>query len=220
FHRTSRIHCQGRNEDINIVSGLEVQFGRGRSRSWDGHLYNRWGFSARSGFRTEGFFGLAVASRNFWSKSGEKIRRLTTAKILVFQNSIPWVTFVSRFEYLSDSRIDSLDHVILDENTGVRGYPVLFASGDRRIVGNLEARFFSGITIFTSRLGGILHFDFGSIWDETEALSDSRLIWSAGTGLRIDLGQAGNGRTARFDLSYAESLETWVISMGIGQYVK
>lgn len=218
FERTSRINLQGRTEDIVLSSGGSVFVGQARSLSVGNLVYNTWRTRVFGGLRAGNMFVSGQLSRQGWISSGAEIRSSANAILTVFHNGLHWMTFASRLVFLSDKRIDQLDPLSLDESNGIRGYRENTLTGDRALIGNFETRFFSGVDILTTRIGGALNFDFGGAWDRDRKLRLDEMIWSAGAGLRLDLGQAGAGRVLRVDLTYVGRQNNWQISTGVGQY--
>ena len=157
-------------------------------------------------------------SRQGWISGKTEIRSVTIATVSTFHNGLHWMTLASRLIFVADQRIDALDPLAVDEVNGVRGYRENTLTGDRALIGNLETRLFSGIKILSARIGGALHFDYGGTWDRNRSLRLDEMIWSAGAGLRLDLGQAGGGRVIRVDATFANSQNNWQISSSVGQY--
>lgn len=90
----------------------------------------------------------------------------------------------------------------LGSHNGLRGYPTFAFSGNRRIVYNVEHRYFSSIEAWIFRLGTTLFWDGGLAWNESDKLRDQKFHQSVGMGLRIDnTKQKGTG-IIRIDLAY------------------
>lgn len=218
FERTSRINLQGRTEDVVLTTGASIFAGQARSLSVGNLIYNTWRADAFGGVRVGNAIISGRLSRQGWISDGAEFRSRTSAILTAFHNGLDWMTFASRVIFLADKRIDQLDPLSLDESNGIRGYRENTLTGDRALIGNFETRLFTGIEILTTRIGGALNFDFGGAWDRDRALRLDEMIWSAGAGLRLDLGQAGAGRVIRVDLTFVGRQNNWQISTGIGQF--
>ncbi len=93
--------------------------------------------------------------------------------------------------------------LILDAETGLRGYEANGLKGDNRIINSLEARFFPKWTLWVIDLSGVAFWDFGTIWNETIDLVDTKWHHSAGLGVRLHFNKSSNPRhTSRIDVAY------------------
>lgn len=218
FKRSRHIDFLGRTEDVTLLSGGGVSLGQARGVELGDLLYTTWGVNALGSFVLAGTIVQAGLAREGWVADGSEIRSILSATIKAHNTSMNRVTLAGRFSFLQDKRAEDDNTLALDEEGGLRGYPAYFRTGDRRLVGNFEIRFFPELEILTARMGPILHFDGGAIWSRDEKLTFADLVWSAGGGLRFDLGRAGSGRVIRADISYAHNLRSWQISTGIRQF--
>ncbi len=215
FYRERRIKYQSRVEDITILNGIGAGVGQGRDDRLRGHLYTLWTASLNYGARINDFIFGGSTRRTSWRKGGKEIRSTVHSFLIAYYNRISWVTFAGRTQFSSDKRRDDPNPLSVDGSSGVRGYPANFVSGNKLFIGNLESRLISGVGVLTARMGFALHFDFGAAWGADEKFSLDKFVWSAGPGLRLDMGQIG---TVRVDLSYVRSLDSWQISAATGQF--
>ena len=215
FYRERRIKYQSRVEDITILNGIGIGVGQGRDDRLRGHLYTLWLASLNYGARIHNFIFGGATSRKGWRKGGQEIRSTVHSFLIAYYNRIPWVTFAGRSQFSYDKRRDDPNPLSVDCSSGVRGYPANFVSGNKLFIGNLESRLITGLGLLTARMGLALHFDFGTAWGADEKFALDKFVWSAGPGLRIDMGQIG---TVRVDLSYVRSLDSWQISAATGQF--
>ncbi len=215
FYALERLKYQKRVEDVEIVNGIGLKFGQGRAESLDNHLYSIWGIGARYGAVISDFIFAGRVRRSGWIKGGSEIRSTFRSSLIAYHNGFSWVTFAGRAFYGFDRRKGDPNPLSVDGGSGVRGYPANSLTGNQLLVGNFETRFFTGLSGLTTRLGFALHFDFGTAWGDGDELTYDRFIWSAGPGLRLDMGQIG---TVRVDISYLNSLDSWAISASTGQF--
>ncbi len=101
---------------------------------------------------------------------------------------------------------DRLRQLILDNETGLRGYSVNDLQGDNRFIANFELRFFPDITIWIAKLGGTLFFDTGTAWRQNTKLGNTRWHSSAGFGIRVENMKA-TGTTALFRIDFAYNFD-------------
>lgn len=101
---------------------------------------------------------------------------------------------------------NKLRQLILDNETGLRGYSVNDLQGDNRLIANFELRFFPDITVWIAKLGGTLFFDTGASWNQTVRLDKTRWHSSAGFGFRVENMKA-TGTTALFRIDFAYNFD-------------
>ncbi|MFQ5608411.1 MAG: BamA/TamA family outer membrane protein, partial [Candidatus Zixiibacteriota bacterium] len=218
FYRTRRINYQFRTEDITISRGVAVAISQRRGPGLNELFYNSLDASVFFDLQKGDFIAKSRFQRIGWFGDGLEFRTLTALSLFGFHNGVNWVTFAGRSSYTHDRRQIDFDPLSVDEDRGVRGYPFNYLTGNHSIVGSLEARFHTGVTALTTRLGFAAFFDFGTAWNSGERMKLGEYIWSAGAGVRVDLAQIGGGRMARLDLTYAEATSSWEVSAGMGQF--
>lgn len=107
-----------------------------------------------------------------------------------------------RYDYGKNLAQDEL--LPLGGEQGLRGYPNEFALGERRLLINLEQRYYFKTHLFNLfRFGAVAFFDVGGTWQEQGvAATDSGLLRSAGIGLRINSSKTSIGKIIHMDLAY------------------
>jgi hypothetical protein len=107
-------------------------------------------------------------------------------------------------------RLDGEDQLLLGGDSGLRGYPLRYQAGDRRVLLTLEQRFFSDREIFhVAHLGGAVFFDAGQAWF-VEPLSQldarfyqqRRILKDAGLGLRLGSSRSSRGGVLHLDVAF------------------
>lgn len=94
--------------------------------------------------------------------------------------------------------------ILLGGDNGLRGYPLRYQSGDKRLLFTIEQRFFSDWYPFhLFNVGGAVFFDAGRTWG-SDALGSKSLgtLKDVGVGLRIGSTRSGNGRVMHIDLAF------------------
>ena len=114
--------------------------------------------------------------------------------------------------------LDTESQLLLGGDSGLRGYPLRFQDGDRRLLLTLEQRFFSRREFFRLfNLGAAVFFDAGSAWFE-DSLADPEVLRDVGLGLRIGSSRSGGGTMVHLDLAFPldrdRSIESvqWLVS--------
>lgn len=99
--------------------------------------------------------------------------------------------------------LDLDQYLVLGGDTGLRGYPLRFQSGDKRALFTVEQRFFTDWYPFRLfHVGGAVFFDAGRAWGNSPAgASGNQLLKNVGFGLRIGSSRSGLGRMTHVDLA-------------------
>ena len=89
-------------------------------------------------------------------------------------------------------------------DTGLRGYPLRYQTGDKRAVLTVEQRYFTDWHPFRLfRVGGAVFFDAGRVWGEQPGSSaQAGLLRDVGFGLRIASDRSGFGRMTHIDIAF------------------
>ena len=125
-------------------------------------------------------------------------------------------------------RLDGEDQLLLGGDSGLRGYPIRYQAGDRRVLLTLEQRFFSDREIFhLAHLGAAVFFDAGQAWfvdiltERDVVLSQKRkILKDIGLGLRIGSSRSSRGGVLHLDVAFpldgGRSIQNlqWLVSTG------
>jgi len=94
----------------------------------------------------------------------------------------------------------------LGGDTGLRGYPLSYQSGERRALTTLEERLYSDwYPYHLFRLGGAVFADCGRAWNgtgETPADNRNKILCDAGFGLRFLSARSAFGNVAHVDFAF------------------
>lgn len=108
-------------------------------------------------------------------------------------------------------RLDGEDQLLLGGDSGLRGYPLRYQAGDRRMLLTLEQRFFSDRELFhLVHLGAAVFFDAGQAWfvnprsqrDPKLAAQERRILKDAGLGLRLGSSRSSRGAVLHLDVAF------------------
>jgi outer membrane protein assembly factor BamA len=216
FIRTSRINGFTIVEDIQTGQRLDLSFGRAFApRSYSS--FNQAELKASAGYRGGPHLLLFSFDRSVWYRPGLTARRTSDLVLKYYNNGLSFFTLAFRGAYTSDRRARTEQAVLLDGDTGIRGYDRFFRTGDRAATLNLEGRFFSGLQILEVMFGGAIFADMGQSWKPNEVVKIYMPHWSYGVGLRISLEKISKNELIRLDFSRTE-LGKWEWSVGTGQY--
>jgi outer membrane protein assembly factor BamA len=147
-------------------------------------------------------YGQVTGASAFESNAKAKYTYLEVKGIGFYTLSRKWV-IASRFRQQTAWNWDARRQLVLDNDAGLRGYNVNEISGDNRIVGNLELRFFPDWGISFLRISGAAFFDIGTAWNQDIQLTDTRWYQSAGIGIRIhNLKSSADNEVIRLDFAF------------------
>ena len=101
------------------------------------------------------------------------------------------------------NRLDQDQHLQLGGDSGLRGYPLRYQSGDKRALLTVEQRYFTDWYPWRLfKVGGAVFFDVGRVWgDSPVPQSNSELLRDVGFGLRIGNDRSGLGRMTHIDVA-------------------
>lgn len=100
--------------------------------------------------------------------------------------------------------LDMDQHLLLGGETGLRGYPLRYQSGDKQALLTVEQRFFSDWYPFRLvHVGGAVFFDVGRAWGETPVSAlPNEWLRDVGFGLRLGNARSGLGRMTHIDIAF------------------
>src|SRR6185295_668750 len=108
-------------------------------------------------------------------------------------------------------RLDGEDQLLLGGDSGLRGYPLRYQAGDRRVLLTLEQRFFSDRELFhLAHAGAAVFFDAGQAWfvdplsarDFRLAQQERRILKDVGLGLRFGSSRSSQGGVLHLDVAF------------------
>lgn len=112
--------------------------------------------------------------------------------------------FFATLEGAVAEHLDRENQLLLGGDNGLRGYPLRYQDGERRLLLTLEQRFFTDYYPFhLFHLGGAAFFDIGRTWPGDEAQAPN-LGWlrDIGIGLRLSPSRSGLGNVIHLDLAF------------------
>jgi len=171
--------------------------------------------SARSALMIAGNLGhgLALSDRSTLVSAIDLNGRLESGSLrdAVVEGAVRYYTqqssrflFFTTLEGAYGRNLD-LDHqLLIGGDNGLRGYPLRYQGGDRRILLTVEQRFFSDWYPFRLfRVGAAAFFDVGRTWGETSLGTPSQgLLKDVGVGLRFGSSRSGLGNIIHVDVAF------------------
>ena len=106
-------------------------------------------------------------------------------------------------QFAAANDINTSNQLTLGGDNGLPGYPTRYQSGNKRVLFNLEQRFYSNWYPFRLfRIGGGVFFDAGHAWGgDTTNVVDKGWLFNIGAGLRVFSVRSAFGNVWRLDLA-------------------
>jgi outer membrane protein assembly factor BamA len=181
----------------------------GRALTGLGSTQNLWLYSASAsdGFRlSSNSVLLGSASVSGQTGYGPLDRYLASSSIRYYGHSDDrTLTFVSLSGSVAKLDPNNLaNQLVLGGDTGLRGYPRNYQTGDRLVLLNVEERVYTDWYPFRLiRVGGAAFFDWGRAWNGPgESLSSARWLSDVGFGLRFLSTRSSFGNVLHVDLAF------------------
>ena len=190
-----------------FAMGTQSSIQLGRALTALGSTENLWLYavSASDGFRLSPRHSL-LASASVAGQTGYAPldRKLASGSIRYYGNSDSrTLTFVSlAADTLTDA--NSTTQLGLGGDTGLRGYPRSYQTGDHRVLLNVERRVYTDWYPFRLfRVGGAVFYDLGRAWSGTgESPSSAHWLNDVGLGLRILSTRSAFGNVLHIDFAF------------------
>ncbi len=215
FVKLRRIDGFDVTEDFTTGRGLALSFGRAFNDG--GGVYNRGRASYGHVKYDNGHLFAMGGEGSLWWLDGHRLRESLRLRGYYYNRTMDDLTIAGRLAYDADSRRDGSNPLVLGGTTGVRGLDEFAATGNRRIVFNLEARSQPQLEILSVLFGGAAFFDVGRTFEFEEEFGVRNMVASIGAGLRISLERASSEGIVRIDVAYSETAG-WGLSISTGQY--
>jgi Omp85 superfamily domain len=216
FARVNNRNQIGRPEFFALGFASTVQLGRADT-GW-GSTSNAWLYSGSvsRGFEPAPEHTL-LASAAFTGQylNGQVRRQRLGGQVQYFLPQSPTWLFYASAAADTLKNPDAADSLQLGGDSGLRGYPMRFQSGDRRALITLEERFYTDLYLWRLfRLGGAAFFDTGRAWGGANVNIDKPgWLNSIGVGLRIFSVRAAFSNVLHVDLAFPLDPDTHVKRM-------
>jgi hypothetical protein len=140
-----------------------------------------------------------------WGSGGPENARLGGRARWYWRQADDWL-LVATSEADVAHDLDPEAQLLLGGDSGLRGYPLRYQDGDRRVLLSLEQRLFTGFYPFRLvHVGAAAFFDVGRTWSSTSDVPDpADLGWlrDVGVGLRLSPSRSGLGSVIHLDLAF------------------
>jgi outer membrane protein assembly factor BamA len=189
------------------VMGFQSSAQLGRSLTALGATQELWIYSvsANDGYRTPegGILLSSLSSKGQWGY-GPLDKQASGGSIRYYSH--PDSHTLNFFSLAGDVLRDatSSTQLVLGGDTGLRGYPRNYQSGDQRVVFNVERRVYTDWFPFRLfRVGGAVYYDLGRAWGGPNSNTEhAGWLSDVGFGLRILSARSAFGNVLHIDLAF------------------
>ncbi len=195
----------GRTEDFFFGTRLAASIGwadSGLGSDRDAAIFS---VSAGKGFgRLEDAALLVELSATGRHESGRAANTLATFDARYYWHWADKRTFFMTLSATAGDNLDLDNPVQLGGDTGLRGYPLRYQSGDAKLLFTIEQRFFTDWYPFRLvRIGGAVFADAGRTWGRNP-VGEEELGWlrNVGFGLRLAPTRASSDKMVHVDLAF------------------
>lgn len=206
----------GFTEDFVLGRFVRLSYSRAFNPEFDDHEFDAASVELSRYYAYKSNLVFIDYDRTFWFRGRENLRRRTYVSGKYYNRAHDLLTIAVRVAYSSDWRQKDVNSLALGGTTGIRGFERFFRTGDRRLVFNLEGRFYPDWKILSVRLGNVIFTDMGNIWKRGQPLGFRGFDVSVGMGLRLAFEKSSRS-IVRIDLAYS-GRNGWQLSIGTGQY--
>jgi len=205
FEQASNIDQIGRTEDRFL--GRRLSLSLGAATEWLGSDRDALVFNARA---QTGFGSSKRDSLILEGGLGSRIENGDAANLVVdFSARFFRKQSEKRLGFLSLSgvyghQLDAENRIVIGGDSGLRGYPLRYQSGDRRLLFTAEQRFFSEWYPFRLfHVGAAVFYDIGRAWGDSPVSSiENEWLQDVGFGLRLGHSRFGFGRVTHIDIAF------------------
>ncbi|MDH4049470.1 MAG: hypothetical protein OEW68_16965 [Gammaproteobacteria bacterium] len=165
------------------------------------HLSSTFSNGMQAGEKGTLLFGAQLASR-VMSGNAENLLISGFANYH-WQQSEKRLLYVN-FDVSAGSNLDIDNQILLGGDSGLRGYPIRYQTGDSKVLFTVEQRIFTDWFPFRLfHVGAAAFFDAGRTWGDSP-VGDQNLgvLRDVGIGLRLGNARSGLGRMLHIDLAF------------------
>lgn len=203
--KTHHVRQIRRTEDLNLGNEINMRLGWSTQHfdaENDGLIYE---MEANMAFKSRS--DRLVLFRPFWTgryadRSGENNRLGFESKFYApfFEEHVFYLAL--RADYVKDGYLD--EQLLLGGDSGLRGYPLRFQTGDRSYLFTVEQRFYTQWHWFQlAYVGALWFFDIGRAWEPgAPENANTRALKDTGLGLRLASSRGSRGLVLHIDLAF------------------
>jgi hypothetical protein len=174
--------------------------------SW-GSTRSPWTYSLAlsDGFRPFGRHDLLTSvTASGWREDGRGLHEVVSASMRYYLPQSHRALFYFGASGAYTPSDDLNEQLLLGGDTGLRGYPLRYQGGDKRLLFTIEERVYTDWYPFRLfRIGGAVYFDYGRAWGgPTENTGATGWLANVGFGLRVLSDRSSFGKIYHIDLAF------------------
>lgn len=204
FEKTRNRDQIGRTEDFHLGTRISAHLGWANTSLGSSHDALIFDGSVSHGLRaTDQATWLLSALASGRLQDGALANGSLTGTVRYYLRQSERLLFFVAAEGTVGHNLDMDNQVLLGGDSGLRGYPLRYQTGDARALLTVEQRYFTNWYPFRLfRIGGAAFFDVGRTWGQVEPAGPSLgLLKDLGIGLRIGNSRSGLGNMIHVDLA-------------------
>lgn len=225
FKTMSDIYLINQTEDINLGWHHEVQLGvELNDVSQDSHFGYHVKLLSSKGFEVDKDLVLLsfAAQGDFNTLNPDSYSVTATAEY--FSRYSDLIGFYSRLNVATSNNVFLDNPISIGDDDGVRGYPLQYQHGAHRLVGSIEARFYTDYNILKILdLGFVAFADAGRAWSGEQAQYNEAdgILSSIGLGVRLYSSRSSHKSVIHMDVAKpfntSDNVDTWEWRLQIKQ---
>jgi hypothetical protein len=206
YRQVTELNDMGRTEDIALGLNLSASIGfamTGLGSDRDATLVN---FSASRGWEPGGPGSLLLFEASASAREEHAGARNSVVKLSgeYFQRNLGDQLFIASLKTVFGSALDAERQVLLGGDSGLRGYPIRYQSGENSVLLTLEQRFFTDWYPFNLiRVGYAFFLDAGRVWgNDPRGTPNLGRLYDVGVGLRLSSPKSSGRSIVHIDLAF------------------
>ncbi|AOT10160.1 ShlB/FhaC/HecB family hemolysin secretion/activation protein [Pseudoalteromonas luteoviolacea] len=194
-----------RTEDLNMGWNINTQLGY--SSDTISKDDTRWVFNttiSKAHYASEqGIFRFNFILDGYWNVEKNETENLITQLNLEYHfNTGNYQSWYTQFNITHGKHLTEDKQLTLGGETGLRGFPARYLQGDRRVVLNIEKRYYWEYDLFQLfKVGGAAYFDIGRVDGKTLFTQNHKFYKNMGFGIRMAPSRANSGLVLHLDLA-------------------
>ncbi|MFQ5526120.1 MAG: BNR-4 repeat-containing protein [Thermoanaerobaculia bacterium] len=195
-----------RTEDINLGTAISGRFGLSSTAIGADRNQALVGLDASTGFQPgsgQHLLFLSGTGGTRWSGQGFENAAISGSARL-FRRNRGGRVFYAELQAAAVENLNADEQLLIGGDSGLRGYPLRFQQGDRRLLLTLEQRFYTDREIFKlATLGAAVFVDAGRAWfTGGHELQDLGVLTDVGFGLRLNPTRSGRNNVLHLDVAF------------------
>jgi outer membrane protein assembly factor BamA len=204
FAKTKNLDQIDRVEDCFLGTSIKARLGL--SRTGLGSDRNAWlaSFGAKTSFGDPRKSALFLSSEFATRLESNELNNLTLdLDASYYMRQSDKRLFFARLNGTYGHNLDLDQQILLGGDNGLRGYPLRYQTGDKRLLLTLEQRIFTNWYPWRLfHIGGAVFFDAGRTWGQSSIVTrNDGVLKDVGIGLRLGNVRSGLGNVAHIDVA-------------------